>query len=135
MEEIIAKTRELCKLLQSDESFKKYIAAKEVNDNDEQLQEDIGAFNLAKMAIDNALGEEERDDEKVKALNEDLRKAYSKIMVNENMQYYQAVKQQLDKLVNDITSLIVICANGEDPDTAEIPSSCGGDCASCGGCH
>lgn len=135
MEEIYLKTRELCRLMQNEECFKKFIEAKLANDNDEALQTDIGEFNLIRLSLDNELNKEEKDQEKIKSINEDMRKIYSKIMENESMLKYQESKKELDTLVNNIYSMILACAGGADPDTVEISEGCSGNCSSCGGCH
>ncbi len=135
MEEIILKTRELCRLLQEEEAYKTYMAAKEANDNDEELQTDIGEFNLMRINLDAELTKEEKDEEKLKKINEDMRAIYSKIMANESMIKYQTSKKELDGVVDKIYGLILACAAGADPDTAEISDGCSGNCSSCAGCH
>jgi len=135
MEEIILKTRELCKLIQNEEAYKTFIAAKDANDNDQDLQTDIGEFNIMRINLDMELNKEEKDEEKLKAINEDMRAIYGKIMANESMIKYQESKRELDGVIEKIYSLILACAAGADPDTAEISEGCSGNCGSCGGCH
>ena len=135
MDEILKQTRILGKLIQNEECFKSYIAAKEKNDADEQLQKHIGDFNLIKMNLDNELSKEVKDEEKLKAINSDLRRVYADIMANESMQAFGTAKKELDTLISAIYSVLVKCAGGEDPETAEFETACGGDCSSCGGCH
>ena len=55
-------------------------------------------------------------------------------MQNPNMAAYNVAKEEMDKLLARINSVIGLCVNGEDPATCE-PSECTGSCASCGGCH
>lgn len=133
---ITEKTRELCKAIQADERYTVFVEAKKANDSDEELQNDIGAFNLARMSLDKELASEDKKQDKVEALNEELRKIYGKIMMNPIMVAYNEAKSQLDVLVNEVNGLITMCINGADPDTAEVPASgCGGSCSSCSGCH
>ena len=41
-----------------------------------------------------------------------------------------------DALVQRVSAIISMCAEGQDPETADIDlSACSGNCASCGGCH
>ena len=51
--DIIEAARNLGAAIQQDERYKKYIEAKKANDADEELQELIGEFNLARMSVDN----------------------------------------------------------------------------------
>ncbi|MGN0582253.1 MAG: YlbF family regulator, partial [Oscillospiraceae bacterium] len=46
MDKIIAQTRELGKMLQQDERYKAYVAARDKNDNDPELQQLISENNL-----------------------------------------------------------------------------------------
>lgn len=135
MDKILELSRELGALLQSEQCYKDYMHAKDVNDNDEELQKQIGEFNLVKLSIDEELTKEERDEEKFRELNTKLRQIYSNIMVNESMQAFQKSKAELDRLVAGIYSVIVKCASGEKPSEVTMEDGCSGNCSSCGGCH
>ena len=37
--------------------------------------------------------------------------------------------------VDWINTILVMCVNGEDPDTCDPAPSCTGSCSTCGGCH
>ena len=108
--DIIEMTRELGRALQNDE------------------------FNLKRMAISNEAQKEERDDETLRRLNDEFRAVYQKIMENEHMLRYNDAKNEFDALLQQMTGILSLCAEGEDPATCDA-SSCGGNCASCGGCH
>ena len=47
---------------------------------------------------------------------------------------YNAAKQEVDAAMRFVNQILAAAVNGEDPDTV-TEESCGGDCASCGGCH
>lgn len=132
--DVIELTRQLGAAIQADERYKNYMAAKIENDNDEYLQEDIGEFNLIRISLDKELSSDNKDDEKVKELNQKLRSTYSAIMLTPSMIAYNEAKTALDELLNDVNSIITMSANGEDPATCE-PSHCTGSCSTCGGCH
>lgn len=132
--DILEKARELGKELQKTEEFLNFAKATQANDKDEQLQEKIGKFNLVRLSIDNELDKEDKDEDRLKELNMEMREIYGEIMSSQKMIDYQESKKALDKLVNDIYTLLLMCAGGADPDTAEI-DSCTGNCSSCGGCH
>ena len=127
--------RQLGKAIQQDERYLAFVAAREANDADEALQALIGQFNLLKMQVDEAMDKEPRDEEKIAALNAELRKAYAAIFLNENMKAYQTAKADLDEAVRRVNGLIDLCLAGEDPDTCQPAEGCTGSCSTCGGCH
>ena len=59
---------------------------------------------------------------------------YEQIMQNDCMKAYNAAKQEVDAAMRFVNQILAAAVNGEDPDTI-TEESCGGDCASCGGCH
>ena len=59
---------------------------------------------------------------------------YQKIMENEHMLRYNDAKNEFDALLQQMTGILSLCAEGEDPATCDA-SSCGGNCSSCAGCH
>lgn len=140
--DIIEMTRNLGVELQKQEAYVKFAAAKKANDEDKQLQEDIGQFNLIRMQLDQFLSSEEELNEnkeeirnKINDLNKQLKDTYSKIMASESMINYNVAKTELDVLVNQINAIITLTVNGEDPLTCEISQGCSGSCESCSGCH
>ena len=60
---------------------------------------------------------------------------YAEIMEDPGMQQFQQAKQQMDRLVQEVDTIITLCVNGEDPATCPDLSHCTGDCSSCGGCQ
>lgn len=133
--DIIQAARQLGKAIQNDPRYLAFYAAKDANDADQALQEQIGQFNLLKMQIDEEMDKQPRDEEKIASLNADLRKAYADIMVNEHMRAYQNAKNEIDEAVRRMNAIIDLCIAGEDPDTCEPAEGCTGSCSTCGGCH
>lgn len=134
--DIITLAREIGKEIQKDEKYIKFQLAKQNSDDDATLQNLIGDFNLKRMAINNEAQKENRDEEKLATLNTELREVYTSIMQNENMANYNESKGELDALVQRASTIIALSAEGEDPETCDVDSSdCGGNCASCAGCH
>lgn len=132
--DIIKLTRQLGAEIQKDERYLAFMKATETNDNDQTLQNQIGEFNIAKAELDRALSDNEMAQEEIDKLNNKLGDIYREIMANSLMTEYNNARTQLDALLNEITSILMLCANGADPETCE-PSSCSGNCSSCGGCH
>lgn len=133
--DIIKMTRELGKAIQQDERYKAYMSAKEANDKDEQLQQLIGDFNLKRMNINQEMSSENKDTDRIKTLDEELKALYAQIMRNENMAAFNTAQNALEQMVSEINQIITMCANGEDPDTCEVQQGCSGSCSTCGGCH
>ena len=90
------------------------------------------------LNVDSFDCEEEFDninlEETLKELNENLRKAYGKVMINESMIEYNQAKTALDELVGEIETIIAASISGEDPLTCDL-HPCTHNCATCGGCH
>lgn len=133
--DIITSARELGKLIQQEESYKKLQTAKTNSDNDTELQSLIGEFNLKRMSINNEAGKADRDDSKLQSLNEEMRHVYAEIMKNENMTAYNEAKKELDTLMQRVIAIVTQSAEGEDPETTDYEPGCSGSCSSCGGCH
>lgn len=133
--DLIALTRQLGHAIQEEKAYKDLRTAQTAADNDKELQDLIGEFNLKRMAINNEACKEERDEEKLRSLNEEMRSSYTKIMQNENMIAYNDAKTALDTLMQRVMAIITQSAEGEDPDTTDFSPSCTHDCSTCGGCH
>ena len=135
--DIIELARDLGKKIQEDDRFIAMHVASQQCDADEALQNMIGEFNLKRMAINNEAQKEDRSEETLRTLNDELRAVYAEIMQNPNMAAYNNAKNELDALVQRVTTVITMSADGEDPDTCDCDScGCGGNGSSCGGgCH
>lgn len=133
---VLEATRQLAKAMQQDERFIRFAKARLANDNNEDLQKQIGSFNVIRMELDRLMSEEQRDEEKIRENNEQLRKIYAEIMSGDAMVEYNTAKTDMDSMLNDVNSMIMQCADGADPDTLEPEThACSGSCSTCGGCH
>ena len=122
--------------LQTDPRYLAMDQARKMNDKDEELQNLIGEFNLARMDLNNEIGKTERSDARIVELNEKVNDLYGKIMADEGMVAYNEAKRDCENLVNYIDAIINTAMNGGDPMTVQEPSaSCTGSCSTCGGCH
>ena len=134
--DVIEATRELGKAIQQDEAYISYMLCKEKNDNDTELQDMIGEFNLIRMNMNTEYSKgENKDDDKIKEFNDKLKACYDKIMSNENMVAFENAKKDMDMLLNKINGMINLCVEGENPETVEVAANCTGSCESCAGCH
>lgn len=134
--DIISQARELGKAIQKEESYIKLQEVQKSADEDTELQQLIGEFNLKRMSINNEASKKDRDQDKLNELNNEMRELYSKIMSNTNMIAYNDAKEEFDVLANRVLAIVQQSAEGADPETADYSqSSCSGSCESCGGCH
>ena len=132
--EVIKKARELGAAIQATEEYKNFIAAKERNDADEELQKQIAEFNLLKMQYDAEMQKQDPDKEKIQQINTDITALYGTIIGGKSMTEYNEAFTAYNELCTKISNIILMCQTGEDPETCE-PSSCTGNCGTCGGCH
>ena len=134
--DIIEQTRALGAALQADERFKRFEEAARLNDTDTAIQNKIGEFNLLRADLNKEMAKEDKDGEKITALDTEIRELYAEIMGMPSMVAFNKAKEEMDKLLQSINYIITSAANGEDPMTcpAEAPQ-CSGSCATCGGCH
>ena len=132
---IIEMAREMGKVIQQSDEYKALMEARIASDNDEELQKQIGEFNLVRMKMEIESSKPEPDQDKVNALNEQLMSIYTSVMESENMVAFNKAKDVVDHLMNHVTAILTAAVNGEDPDTYDPDAACTGDCCSCGGCH
>lgn len=131
---VIDMARALGRAIQMDERYLAFAAARAQNDVDDALQKAIGRFNLARMNLNAELAREPRDDTKLAACNDEMRRAYEEVTGSESMANYQQAKTDVDALRTYINAILAAAINGENPDTAQPPDSCGGNCGGCNGC-
>jgi len=134
--DFIQMARDLGKAIQAGDEYRALVNAQEAADNDAELQKMIEEFNFIRVKLSTAMQAQTPDEEKTKALDQELKDSYTKVMSNEHMAQYNAAKQELDALMSQVTGILTLSANGEDPETCD-PSAhaCGGECGSCAGCH
>lgn len=130
-------TRALGAEIQKHPAYVRLGIAKQNNDEDQELQDDIGKLNLIRIQFNTEQSKEsDIDNQKLEQLNNEFKALYGKIMRNENMTEYNAAKEAMDAVMNDITAILAMCVNGEDPQTCQPPQKgCSGSCSSCSGCH
>ncbi len=133
--DVLTATRNLGKAMQEDERFIEYAKYKLALDKDEAVQKLVGDFNIARMNVERIGSEENRDEEKFREANLELRSIYDSIMANDTMKSYNEAKEKVDKMLSDIVAIVQMCAEGADPETCEAPQGCTGSCSTCAGCH
>ncbi len=134
---VIEATRNLGKILQEDERYKKYDAAAKASDTDTTLQNKIGEFNMLRMQLSQEMSKPDKDADKMTSLDTDIKALYDEIMEMPTMKAFNEAKEEIDTLLQSINYIISMAANGEDPMTCpeQAPHNCSGSCSTCGGCH
>ena len=137
MDKILELTKDLAHEIQMDERFVRMQLAQQAADADEGLQTLIGDFNLKRMALatETAKDDDKKDPDKMKKPDEELRALYAEVMSNENMKAFNVAKAGMDELMNGVSRILTLAAQGVDPDSADMEASCSGNCSTCGGCH
>lgn len=133
--DIIQLARDLGSEIQKQEAYLDMIKNQAKNDEDENLQQLIGEFNLKRMALNSETSKTDKNQNKVDSLDKEVRDLYQKIMANENMINYNKSKQALTVLITDINKILSAAVTGQDPQTVDLNDngSCSGSCGSCGG--
>jgi len=137
MDMLLELAKDLGHEMQSDERFIRMQMAYSATEEDDELKELIGEFNLKRIAMSAEMSkenDEDKDEEKRARLDKELRELHDRLMKNDNMAVYQTARAEMDKLTNDIITIITLSAQGQNPDDAGS-SGCGGSCSSCQGCH
>ncbi len=123
--------------LQSENIYKSFIEKRDINDNDEKLQELIGEFNLVRIELNSELTKQsDKDQEKITELNKKVSDIYAAIMSNESMLAYNEAKKEMENTVNYINAIVNTAANGGNPESVNgaPEEGCAGSCSSCSGC-
>ena len=105
--------------LQTDPRYLELDAARRENDMDEELQNMIGEFNLARLDLNNESAKAETDAARVAELNQRVNDLYSQIMASEGMVRYNAAKAECEAMVSHIDAIINTAMNGGDPMTVQ----------------
>ena len=91
--------RTLGKCIQADPRYQQYQQAKQNNDADTALQEQIGAFNMKRMSYQRKMDEDpEENAEALQTLEKELDALYTEILKNPNMVAFQEAKDKMDSM-------------------------------------
>ena len=134
--DIIEITRQLGAAIQQDERYLAFHEARRANEADNDLNDLINKIQLIHMSYQHEAAKDNADEEKLEAYDKEFSEVYKTVMDNENMIRYEAARKAVDDMMNNITQLLSLCVQGQDPMTCEPEEhNCSGDCGSCGGCH
>lgn len=128
MEKILEKAKELGALLENSQIVLEQRAAKKAFDTDTQLQDLIGAFNMAKLSLMNESNKDTPDAAKTEEYRKQTSQAYEKVMQHPVMQRLNDAEIALEGLLNQVNGILQQSVTGEE-------GGCTHNCATCGGCH
>ncbi len=126
--EIIEKAKELGHLLKDSDIVKEYIAAKTAYEQDRQIQELLGQFNLHKMSMAMLSKQDHPDEERIADHEKQLEEVYGKIMETELMVDFQKKSERVETIIGNINNIINLYVSGGST------GGCSGSCSTCGGC-
>ena len=109
--DVIQMTRELGKAIQQDERYIIYNLAKQVNDDDKELQEEIAKFENLRNDMRETMSVENPDFDRINAIDKETKALYQKIMSNPNMISFNKAQTALEELISNINQIISLCAN------------------------
>ena len=133
--DLIQMARELGAALQQDARYLEFMQAHGENEKDAELQALIGKIQLVHMSYNREASKDDKDEDKLKEYDRQFNTLYNEVMCNPNMRRFEKARDEVDKLMKEITGILTLCVRGEDPMTCDPnETSCGGDCGSCGGC-
>lgn len=137
--DIIKMARNLGKEIQNTTEYINLTKAKQDNDNDSELADLIGKFNLVKLKIQHLSNDiDEKNKAEIEKENEKISKLYEKIMQNENMIAFNKASKEINDMMNKINRILTAAVNGEDPMTCSdtLQTACNGQCSRCSsGCN
>ena len=136
--DIIELAKNFGKELQKTDEYLNLVEAKKNNDNDQELSNLIGEYNLLKFDIGRLLADYQDKQEKIDQKNAELKEIYDKIMKNSNMIAFNEASDKVNNMMNKINKILVAAVNGEDLtfDFEINESKCGGGgCENCFGCQ
>lgn len=129
MTQIVEKAKELGQLIAQSEQVKQYAVARAAYEQDVEMQDLQGQFQIHKMSIASLSKQDTPDEERIAAHEDKLREIYDKIMSCPVMTAYQESSMAVEQLMDEINKILNFYMTGE------TPQGCGGSCATCGGCH
>lgn len=132
--DVIQAARQLGKTIQEDERWINLQLVQQRNEKDEELQAMISEFEVGRLALNTEIQKPDRDQDRIKELDAQVREVYGHIFQREGMVEFSRSREEVNTLLQFINQIITGSAEGRDPDSIEFEESCGGDCGGCSGC-
>ncbi|MBE6552202.1 MAG: YlbF family regulator [Ruminococcaceae bacterium] len=132
---ILDVAKELGKLVSESEILVNYVNAKEAYDNDNELHNIIREYTVQQKALENLAADESSNETLEKCIRDRIQVLYDKANESETMKKFDEAEADLNDILASINNIIRESIFERYPELRPAPSSCSGNCASCGGCH
>ena len=133
---ILDVAKELGKLVSESEILVNYVNAKEAYDNDNELHNIIREYTVQQKALENLSADESSNETLEKCIRDRIQVLYDKANESETMKKFDEAEADLNDILASINNIIRESIFERYPELRPAPSSCSGNCASCGGgCH
>ncbi|MBO5196462.1 MAG: YlbF family regulator [Clostridia bacterium] len=124
--ELIAKVGEM---VRADERYVAFEKAAEAYAKDPEIATALTEYNVQQAALAEAFGAEERDEALVSSIQNRINELYKQITESPVYVAYREAGEEYETFTKAFYGEIEYAITGQ------RPSSCAGDCSSCGGCH
>lgn len=116
--------------LKKDERLVRMQKAREAFENDAEMSTLMTEYDVQQKALENVATGGTFDPAMVQMIQDRIDVLYKQINENPLCQELTAAQEEVNELMNAVNNTITFAITGE------IPTSCGGNCSSCGGgCH
>ena len=132
--DLITMARNLGKQIQLEQEYKNFVATKEITENDAELQNMIGEFNLLRAQMSEEMSNAVKNEKKTEELNTKLVKIHGEIVKNPLMADYNKAREEADGMMEKVNLILSASVSGENPETVDVNPPKGGCSAGCSGC-
>lgn len=130
MDSVLDKARELAMALTESEEYLAYKEAESIQLSDQEACKMLADYrvtqdNLAKRAAADGVSKEE-----LEAIQAEAQASFNSLLENVSIKNYLDAQSKFSNLVSQVNNIISYFVSGQ-----ASGGGCGGNCASCGGCH
>lgn len=120
--------KQLGNAIKADERMEKLNKAREAYEANAELGRMAIEFEVQQRALANEYGKPERDDSLIASIQKRAQELYDAIVASEDYKRMAEAEEEMNKLMNEVNTIITTEITGEAP--------CTHDCSTCGGhCH
>lgn len=127
--EILDMARALGEAIKADSRTERFRKAKDAYDADKELIEAVKEYNVQKMALNEQLKADERDDAVTDAIQRRIEEIYNEIIASPVMTEYSESEKQLNDFLSLVNMTISSAISGEEAGCTEEK------CKTCGRCQ
>lgn len=125
---VLEKAHELGKMVAECKEFKRFQEADKAQKEDEDAQVLLVAYNYKRSQLMQKAAKPDVTREEMLEIKKEIEAEYEKLKANEKIVEYIDAAEKFNALMGQVNAAVSAYVNPSQ-------DSCGGDCASCGGCH